>query len=477
MRRPLVPLVLLLAISCSEPGALAPVPAGWSRLPEIPGGIEDPELRGTWRSCGGGIEVRFDQDRVSIFQTTSGFTVELPNQAAQALAGCLVRLEDGGKTLLATDHPTSAPLVFRRSGPSDAVRQLEDPWSPIERFDLFAQTMGEHYAFFDVRGVDWPARVSKARAELRDSLTEAELFETCAGMVDDIQDAHFGLSATIDGTERRVSPGKGPTKVRIRELFEQQSEVEELNVFFNDWYRSYRKGIEQGLLAGRFTQGDGGTLYWGLLGDGVGYLQCTTMGAHAGSSLEEELEVFAADLDRALTELESTRGLVLDLTYNTGGHDAFGRALASRFALERRLAFRLLPITPDGREHPFFVEPTDRVPYHRPTVALTSDLTVSAGESLALYLRVVPSVTIAGTPTHGSLSDMLEKVLPGGWTLTLSHQTYVAADGECYEGRGVPVDEPLVIFDPGDPFEGHQAAVNAARAMLRDEPAEQPSGR
>jgi C-terminal processing protease CtpA/Prc len=49
-----------------------------------------------------------------------------------------------------------------------------------------------------------------------------------------------------------------------------------------------------------------------------------------------------------------------------------------------------------------------------------------------------------GTPTAGMLSDNLNKVLPNGWTYSLSNEIYTAADGEVYEGRGIA---PQVTLD------------------------------
>ncbi|AXS83283.1 S41 family peptidase [Marinobacter sp. Arc7-DN-1] len=69
---------------------------------------------------------------------------------------------------------------------------------------------------------------------------------------------------------------------------------------------------------------------------------------------------------------------------------------------------------------------------------LTSELTASAAEIFVLSLLQHPRLTLIGEPTHGILSDTLERHLPNGWHLTLSNEIYRAYDGELYEDVGIP---------------------------------------
>ena len=68
---------------------------------------------------------------------------------------------------------------------------------------------------------------------------------------------------------------------------------------------------------------------------------------------------------------------------------------------------------------PFHVEPSKRARYLGPVYLLTSDVTLSAAEVFALYMRALPNVIHVGETTRGAFSDMIEKPLPNGWTLSL----------------------------------------------------------
>ena len=45
-----------------------------------------------------------------------------------------------------------------------------------------------------------------------------------------------------------------------------------------------------------------------------------------------------------------------------------------------------------------------------------------------------------GEATAGALTDILGRRLPNHWSISMTHERYVAADGELCEATGVPVD-------------------------------------
>ncbi len=81
---------------------------------------------------------------------------------------------------------------------------------------------------------------------------------------------------------------------------------------------------------------------------------------------------------------------------------------------------------------------------------LISEETGSAAEIFAMYMRVMPQVSLIGEATQGALSDVLVKGLPNHWLFTLSNEEYVAADGNGYEGTGIPADIEALHFRKND---------------------------
>jgi carboxyl-terminal processing protease len=94
---------------------------------------------------------------------------------------------------------------------------------------------------------------------------------------------------------------------------------------------------------------------------------------------------------------------------------------------------------------------------------------MSAAEGFTLTMRAFPTVTHAGETTRGALSDLLERPLPNGWTLTLSNEVVLDADGESWERRGIPPDLPMDVFESGN-LDGRVDAILALAAQLRRRP-------
>jgi C-terminal processing protease CtpA/Prc len=76
-------------------------------------------------------------------------------------------------------------------------------------------------------------------------------------------------------------------------------------------------------------------------------------------------------------------------------------------------------------------------------------------------------VTHVGQTTRGTLSDVLSKPLPNGWSLNLSNEIYIDADGRRWEGVGIPPQIALDVFSAQDPTKGHVEAVRAIVAAIR----------
>ena len=91
---------------------------------------------------------------------------------------------------------------------------------------------------------------------------------------------------------------------------------------------------------------------------------------------------------------------------------------------------------------------------------------MSAAEIFSLAMMALPNVTRIGTPTYGILSDSLEKQLPNGWSLGLSNEVYVAADGNLYEGRGIPPNIEVKAQTGGSFHERMRLDIDTALALI-----------
>lgn len=188
-------------------------------------------------------------------------------------------------------------------------------------------------------------------------------------------------------------------------------------------------------------------ILWGRIGR-VGYLNVVAMGAFDKDAPTDDLMALDAALDDALAAFRELPGVIVDVTNNRGGYDAISLHIAGRFADRRRLAFSKRAIGAQGNFQHFYVVPSDRIRYLGKVALLTSDVTVSAGETFTLAMRALPNVTQTGGRTRGALSDQLTKPLPNGWTLTLPAETYRDPKGRSQEGIGVDPNVAMPPFDP-----------------------------
>jgi carboxyl-terminal processing protease len=304
---------------------------------------------------------------------------------------------------------------------------------------------------------------------------EAELFTLLTSLLRNIRDGHLSLAAELDGARRVFEANAGRTQIAIEQGAAAQSLVP--RAALRAWRRAYwEEDIAQIIL------GDGGVMagndfiQYGILGGDVGYIALYTVGGYASRQFDDpggDLLALDAAMEDALTRFEAAgvRGVILDLSVNLGGHDFISRAVAGRFAAADVLAYSksaadaVLP-----HSHEAFVHPAEGRRFTGPVYVLTSDVTISGGETLTLSLRGLPNVTHAGAATRGAFSDVLAKTLPNGWVVTISNEIYRDHDGIVWEGRGITPELPLEVFAADGDRAPHIAAVQLLAERLRATP-------
>ena len=101
-----------------------------------------------------------------------------------------------------------------------------------------------------------------------------------------------------------------------------------------------------------------------------------------------------------------------------------------------------------------------------PVYVVTSDITVSAGETFSQMMTVLPNVTHAGTRTRGAFSDQSPVVLANCWRFAMPMELYVDPQGHPLEGRGLTPQVRIDLYPEGDLDHGHAKAVKALMRQL-----------
>ena len=430
------------------------------------------DVQGTWLTDGYGNLLVIRPDAVDLYDFLPGVCVPVDSTSDDPELADLVR-EIGIRRqdeALEIRLPLETHMRRARRLPSlpDTCGSPPDksPGGVVEAAIRFFET---HYAFMDLHGVDWPTRKRVARSAVRANMGEGELFELLTEMLGDIPDGHLGLTDDDGFVTRSFSPNSGPTTEALFPpgISERTRERRGDRFFGAYWTQT----VPEQVLEGAGTRVANDRIQYGLLDGDVGYLAIITMGGYTEKeTVAAELAVLNDALDEALTAFETAgvRAVLLDLSVNLGGLDQVATAIAARFATEPMRAYTKwaadaeMPVRTEK-----IVTPSGAVRFSGPVHLLTSDLTISAAEIATMALRALPQTVHHGSATNGSLSDILEKRLPNGWTLELSNEVYLDHTGAHWEGPGIPPDQPIEMFDLSTLDGDHSAAVRTVLDHIR----------
>ena len=404
------------------------------------------DLRGVWQTEGYGLVLDVGALSIDIYETSAISC--LPSMQVPAHLGLIRMIEgidlrlDSGRLTLSIDGTIGPIRADRVNALPDAckVGSPQRPGTAQQNFDVFWAKMNEHYAFFDLHGVDWAARRAALRPGQDEVLTDDALFARMTAALAGLDDEH--LTLVSDG--ETYSPALRP-----------------------DWYenRQQMRDAAWAQIPGGMTEVADTGLAYGFAAPGVGYISIARM--NASPSLGTSREAFAAKAFAPVAAaMAEARMIIVDIRYNPGGSDLIGLAYAGYFTALALPVLSKTTRTDTGYSTPFHhvLQPQGGPVLSQPVILLTGSLTASAAEIFTLAMRELPHVTVIGTPTAGALSDLLDVTLPNGWTLGLSHQRYLDHRGLRNEKIGIPPDV-LRPVDLAGFASGHDSLLAEAVAM------------
>ncbi|MEO1451758.1 MAG: S41 family peptidase [Bacteroidota bacterium] len=186
-------------------------------------------------------------------------------------------------------------------------------------------------------------------------------------------------------------------------------------------------------------------------------------------SRKQQIDSIRFWMDQAISSMQETEAMIVDISFNFGGFDAAALAIAGYFPSEPVFAFQN-QVFYQGN---FYVEdqtvvyPSSNLSYSRPVYVLMSDISRSAAEGFAMMMASMPHVTLVGTPTLGTLSGMLGKSVSDFYT-TCSNQRLVNTEGKHFEGIGVQPEIEIELFPRGNVMRGHMEAVRTISRIAKE---------
>jgi hypothetical protein len=420
-------------------------------------------LDGVWRLRGYGKILHIHQGNYTNYDTTKISCLQVRKGTLQDLKNRFDRFEihdkdrlslfsKGGITRYTYDRLSALPEYCQ----NDCASKSKDP---EYNFEVFYQAFKENYPFFKLHHVDWDVIYKTYRPQVTAETTDDGLLEICSAVVKSFHDPHVSLQAG----DRWI----GSTKPDALSLQVQQEFASEkpMDRYFKS-LEKLRSIIKTDFLDVDCRMAANNFIVWGKIKPQIGYLNIFVMGDYAGigASRTDSLAVLETTMDQVMEYFRSVEAVVVDVRFNMGGYDENSIMIANRFADRRRLAFTRKAVCGEGftEKQEFYVHPEGNFQFTGPTFLLTSERTVSAAEIFVICMMACPHVTRVGGTTAGALSAALTMHLPNGWRVEMSNEVCETADGNVYEGVGIPPQVEVPVFVPGNIYPGLKQAVDKA---------------
>ena len=337
---------------------------------------------------------------------------------------------------------------------SDAEKQ-----DPLFNFEIFAETVKEHYAFLELNNINWQAVYKRQKERLINNPTETELYLILEETLEELNDNHAFLEATeevYEAVEKLSDPAPEP-----------ENKEEELPEYGDFQVASM---VSEHHLMENMTK-DSWLIQWGKMTDKIGFIQVKAMWLYAdlnipkalieeigyvdayvetfhkmyeGDYIEKEVIGVRNIMDQVMQDLSMMDAMVIDVRFNGGGQDAVSHEILSRLT-QKSTPIGLQQLRYGDQHSPpltIFLKGTENA-FLKPIYILTSPQTGSAAEAFALATMSMPNAKRMGSATSGALSTALEKTLPNGWVFSISNEINMDNQGKAYENIGVPVDYDL----------------------------------
>lgn len=302
-----------------------------------------------------------------------------------------------------------AILVFALSSCEKTFFEPEPAQAPEAIFENLWSTFYTDYGPFEERGVDWEEQYGIYRPLVTANTSDEELISVIKNMLRSLNDGHVSFT----------TPN---SNVFYSNIFVDQridDELFDLEV------------IKTNYLDNNFEENGYGLNTYGWLGN-IGYWHIDAIG-------ENMLET-----NTILDYFKDADGLIIDLRHNGGGDFTYTFSEFGRFTNEDRLVYRSKTKNGVGPNdftdwYDWHVNPSGEY-FDKPIVILTDRYTISAGERSVMAFKTLPNVTHIGDTTNGSIATKIGKELANGWFYSVVTQKTVFADGQSFEGPGIPPD-------------------------------------
>jgi len=309
---------------------------------------------------------------------------------------------------------------------------LKDPATNATAvFDELWTVMDKHYSLFPYKGVNWDSSYDQFRTKVHDGMSQTELFNVLSEMLSTLKDGHVTLSSPID------------------------------TFTYLGFYKPYPYNFNYDNIVhtylGNEYSSSGPIIY--KIASGVGYLYYKSFAN----------DITDQQIDKVLTDMAQTKGLIVDVRNNTGGGTENADRVFRRLITARTLV--KLEMNKKGPGHgdytdpqPYYLSPAG-THYGNPIVVLTNRSCFSACNDFVLYLSGLSNVQQIGDQTGGGGGIPRDYILSNGWKLQYT-ATVTLTPGKVPVENGIDPDIDITIT-PTDETNGKDPILEKAFQSLQ----------
>ena len=436
----------------------------------------NPLIQGIWKSIGNGYYLEARKDSILLYSYTENFTYKEKNDYLEGLLNSQSQFNLRQDTLgiYLTDFGSETQFLQTKKDfikvdklPDNTIEFSElTKLSSEQLLKLYKETMQENYAFTKRRNLNWKNLFDEYKDSI--SLSDKALFNTMGKIATRTKDQH---TKVISENGKTLQYSITPSAEVVKEVFNHQSEIKDLNDYFNLFFETNYKNVSDSLLLGNGRKVANEKIEWGSLNERIGYIHIHSFTNLLGKEFSrkqqiDSLNVYMKDMIKAFEDKDA---IIIDVSFNFGGYDATAHTIASYFT-DIPVVSHKSQVYNNGKfydEDKVIIYPSDEISFTKPVYVLMTDISRSAAESFAMMMDALPNVKLVGTNTLGTLSGMLGKSV-GDFYTTYSNQRLVDINGEFYEVSGVEPDIKLDVFPRENIFNGHQNAVRDILKLIEE---------
>ncbi|MEO0526140.1 MAG: S41 family peptidase [Bacteroidota bacterium] len=440
----------------------------------------NPLIHGVWKSIGNGYYLEARKDSILLYSYTNSFCYKEKNDYLEGLLNSQSQFSIREDTLgiYLTDFGDNTQILQTKK---DFIKVDRLPKHTIgfselvelsskRSFKLYLETMQENYAFSKERNLNWTDIIDNDSIPLGNG----DLFHAMGEIAKMTKDQH---TKVISENGKALQYSITPAAEIVKEAFKEQSDIKDLNEYFDLFFKTSYKNISDSLLQGNGQKIANNNLEWGHLTKNIGYMNIRSFSGFLSKefSRKQQIDSLNRYMQDIIKTFEDKDAVIIDVSFNFGGYDATALTIASYFTEEPVFSHKTQVYT-NGEfydEDDVVIRPTYTKAFTKPVYVLMTDISRSAAEGFAMMMNALPNVKLVGTNTLGTLSGMLGKSISNFYT-TYSNQRLVDSNGDFFEVSGVEPDIKLKVFSKDDVLQSHKNAVFNLITMIEEKKSHLP---